>query len=96
MSHPITPDRRRFLGTVAATLAAAWFAMSGALFAQSGDAGAPSSKRLALEGGRVLPPAVATTAGAGRHLMFPRRNRERNRITFRRGLNLALVIPDTS
>ncbi|WOH54337.1 alpha/beta fold hydrolase [Bradyrhizobium sp. sBnM-33] len=40
MSHPITPDRRRFLGAAAATLAATPFAMSGALFAQSGDPGA--------------------------------------------------------
>src|SRR5438105_7786038 len=32
------PDRRRFLGTAAVTLAAAPFAMSGALLAQSGDA----------------------------------------------------------
>ncbi|NOJ38815.1 alpha/beta fold hydrolase [Bradyrhizobium australiense] len=37
MSQPI-PERRRFLGAAAATLAAAPFAVSGALFAQSGDA----------------------------------------------------------
>jgi pimeloyl-ACP methyl ester carboxylesterase len=38
MSTPINPDRRRFLGSVAITLAAAPFAMSGPLLAQSGDA----------------------------------------------------------
>src|SRR6266508_3773619 len=38
MSQHTNPDRRRFLGTAAATLAAAPFAMSGTLFAQSGDA----------------------------------------------------------
>jgi pimeloyl-ACP methyl ester carboxylesterase len=38
MSQHTSPDRRRFLGTAAVTLAAAPFAMSGALFAQSGDA----------------------------------------------------------
>jgi len=37
MSQPANPDRRRFLGTLAATLAAAPFAMGGTLFAQSGD-----------------------------------------------------------
>ena len=37
MSQYTTPDRRRFLGTAAVALAAAPFAMSGALFAQSGD-----------------------------------------------------------
>ena len=31
MSKPINPDRRRFLGTAAMTLAAAPFAMSGAV-----------------------------------------------------------------
>ena len=36
MSHLMDPGRRRFLGTAAVTLAAAPFAMSGALFAQSG------------------------------------------------------------
>src|SRR6266850_5870550 len=38
MSQHANPDRRRFLGTAAVTLAAAPFAMSGTLFAQSGDA----------------------------------------------------------
>ena len=38
MSQHTNPDRRRFLGTAAVTLAAAPFAMSGAVFAQSGDA----------------------------------------------------------
>jgi len=38
MSLSTNPDRRSFLGTAAVTLAAAPFAMSGALFAQSGDA----------------------------------------------------------
>ena len=38
MSQPTNPDRRRFLGTAAVTLAAAPFAMSNTLFAQSGDA----------------------------------------------------------
>ena len=38
MSQPTNPDRRRFLGTTAVALAAAPFATSGALFAQSGDA----------------------------------------------------------
>ncbi|MEH2554569.1 pimeloyl-ACP methyl ester carboxylesterase [Bradyrhizobium algeriense] len=38
MSQHTNPDRRRFLGTAAVTLAAAPFAMSGALFAQPGDA----------------------------------------------------------
>ena len=38
MSQPTNPDRRRFLGTAAVALAAAPFATSGALFAQSGDA----------------------------------------------------------
>jgi pimeloyl-ACP methyl ester carboxylesterase len=38
MSQLIDPDRRRFLGTAAITLAAAPFALSGALLAQSGDA----------------------------------------------------------
>jgi pimeloyl-ACP methyl ester carboxylesterase len=38
MSQHTNPDRRRFLGTAAVTLAAAPFAMSGTLFAQSGDA----------------------------------------------------------
>ena len=38
MSQLIDPDRRRFLGTAAITLAAAPFAISGALLAQSGDA----------------------------------------------------------
>jgi pimeloyl-ACP methyl ester carboxylesterase len=38
MSQSINPDRRRFLGTAAVTLAAAPFAMNGALFAQSSDA----------------------------------------------------------
>ena len=38
MSQPTNPDRRRFLGTAAVTLAAASFAGSGTLFAQSGDA----------------------------------------------------------
>ena len=38
MSQPTNPDRRRFLGTAAVTLAAAPFALSGTLFAQSGDA----------------------------------------------------------
>ena len=37
MSQPANPDRRRFLATVAATLAAAPFAMGGTLVAQSGD-----------------------------------------------------------
>ncbi len=37
MSQYTAPDRRRFLGTAAVALAAAPFAMSGALFAQSGD-----------------------------------------------------------
>jgi pimeloyl-ACP methyl ester carboxylesterase len=37
MSQPAKPDRRRFLGTVAMTLAAAPFAIGGPLFAQSGD-----------------------------------------------------------
>jgi pimeloyl-ACP methyl ester carboxylesterase len=38
MSQHANPDRRRFLGTAAVTLAAAPFAMSGTLCAQSGDA----------------------------------------------------------
>ena len=38
MSQHTTPDRRRFLSTAAVALAAAPFAMSGALLAQSGDA----------------------------------------------------------
>ncbi|MEH2499007.1 pimeloyl-ACP methyl ester carboxylesterase [Bradyrhizobium sp. AZCC 1678] len=38
MSQHTNPDRRRFLGTAAVTLAAVPFAMSGALFAQPGDA----------------------------------------------------------
>jgi pimeloyl-ACP methyl ester carboxylesterase len=38
MSQLVDPGRRRFLGTAAITLAAAPFAMSGALLAQSGDA----------------------------------------------------------
>ena len=38
MSQHTNPDRRRILGTAVVTLAAAPFAMSGALFAQSGDA----------------------------------------------------------
>ena len=38
MSQQTNPDRRRFLGTAAVTLAAAPFAMSGVLLAQSGDA----------------------------------------------------------
>src|SRR5262245_52335704 len=38
MPQPINPDRRRFLGAAAVTLAAAPFAMHGALLAQSGDA----------------------------------------------------------
>src|SRR5829696_5659505 len=37
MSQPTIPNRRRFLSTAAAALAAAPFAMSGALFAQSGE-----------------------------------------------------------
>ena len=37
MPQPAKPDRRRFLGTVAMTLAAAPFAIGGPLFAQSGD-----------------------------------------------------------
>ena len=37
MSQPANPDRRRFLATVAVTLAAAPLAVDGALFAQSGD-----------------------------------------------------------
>ncbi|ANW01507.1 alpha/beta fold hydrolase [Bradyrhizobium icense] len=45
MSHSATPDRRRFLGTAAATLAAAPFAMSGALFAQASNAGAGAGRR---------------------------------------------------
>ncbi len=38
MSQHTNPDRRRFLGTAAVTLAAAPFAMSGSLLAQAGDA----------------------------------------------------------
>src|SRR5438477_4461071 len=38
MSQHTSPDRRRFLGAAAVTLAAAPFAMSGSLLAQSGDA----------------------------------------------------------
>src|SRR5436190_13542407 len=38
MSQHTNPDRRRFLGAAAVTLAAAPFAMSGSLLAQSGDA----------------------------------------------------------
>jgi pimeloyl-ACP methyl ester carboxylesterase len=38
MSKPINPDRRRFLGSAAIALAAAPFAMSGPLLAQSSDA----------------------------------------------------------
>jgi pimeloyl-ACP methyl ester carboxylesterase len=38
MTQPTNPDRRRFLGTAAVTLAAAPFAMSGTLFAQPGEA----------------------------------------------------------
>jgi pimeloyl-ACP methyl ester carboxylesterase len=38
MPQQTNPDRRRFLGTAAGTLAAAPFAMSGVLLAQSGDA----------------------------------------------------------
>ena len=38
MSQHTNPDRRRFLGTAAVALAAAPFAMSGAVLAQSGDA----------------------------------------------------------
>ena len=38
MSQLVDPGRRRFLGTAAITLAAAPFAISGALLAQSGDA----------------------------------------------------------
>src|SRR2546423_15058331 len=38
MSQHTNPDRRRFLGTAAVTLAAAPFVMSGSLLAQSGDA----------------------------------------------------------
>ena len=37
MSQPAKPDRRRVLGTLAATLAAAPFVMDGTLLAQSGD-----------------------------------------------------------
>ena len=38
MSKQTNPDRRRFLGAAAVTLAAAPFAMSGSLFAQAGEA----------------------------------------------------------
>ena len=38
MPKPINPDRRRFLGSAAIALAAAPFAMSGPLLAQSDDA----------------------------------------------------------
>jgi len=50
MSQHTTPDRRRFLDTAAVALAAAPFAMSGALFAQSGDA---------KPGGRAVRPGAA-------------------------------------
>jgi len=50
----------------------------------------PSSKWLALEAS--LAPAGGLLEGP--IAVFPGRNRERIRITFRRGLNLALVITD--
>src|SRR5215475_10287584 len=53
-SRPISPDRRRFLGTAAMALAAAPFAASGAAFAQAG----------ANSAGGVIKPGVNTSFAA--------------------------------